>query len=217
MTHAEALFLVTGLLYLERRVTYRRLSKEFGLDEDLIAHVRHELTVGQRLAVDEGDAVLVWRGEEAPARTRVRETPDGPGAEAEPHAGAREARPDAGGFEAERRQLTVMFCDLVGSTALSTRLDPEDLREVITAFHDQCRAGIRRFGGFIARYMGDGVLVELRAATSLARLWHANGETERAAALLSPLYEGFTEGFETRDLAEAQRLLAALGARARTG
>jgi class 3 adenylate cyclase/predicted ATPase len=61
--------------------------------------------------------------------------------------------------EAERRQLTVMFCDLVGSTALSTKLDPEDMREVITSFQDKCRQAIRQYGGFIARYMGDGMLV----------------------------------------------------------
>ncbi len=61
--------------------------------------------------------------------------------------------------EAERRQLTVMFCDLVGSTALSTQLDPEDMREVITSFQDRCRQAIRQYAGFIARYMGDGVLV----------------------------------------------------------
>ena len=61
--------------------------------------------------------------------------------------------------EAERRQLTVMFCDLVGSTELSTRLDPEDLQEVITAFQNKCRVAIQRYAGFIARYMGDGILV----------------------------------------------------------
>jgi hypothetical protein len=61
--------------------------------------------------------------------------------------------------EAERRQLTVMFCDLVGSTALSGKLDPEDLREVITSFQDKCREAIDRYSGFIARYMGDGMLV----------------------------------------------------------
>ena len=61
--------------------------------------------------------------------------------------------------DAERRQLTVMFCDLVGSTALSTELDPEDLRDVIAAFQDRCRVAIERYEGFIARYMGDGLLV----------------------------------------------------------
>jgi class 3 adenylate cyclase/predicted ATPase len=59
---------------------------------------------------------------------------------------------------AERRQLTVMFCDLVGSTALSARLDPEDLRGVIGAYHGCCAEWIERKGGFVAKYMGDGVL-----------------------------------------------------------
>jgi class 3 adenylate cyclase/predicted ATPase len=60
---------------------------------------------------------------------------------------------------AERRQLTVMFCDLVGSTALSARLDPEDLREVIGAYHRAVAEIIARLDGFVSRYMGDGVLV----------------------------------------------------------
>ena len=60
---------------------------------------------------------------------------------------------------AERRQVTVMFSDLVGSTALSARLDPEDLREVISAYQKCIAHTVRRFGGFVAKYMGDGVLV----------------------------------------------------------
>src|SRR6185437_4385606 len=59
---------------------------------------------------------------------------------------------------AERRQLTVMFIDLVGSTALSTRLDPEDLQEIIGAYHRCCAKVITQSGGFVARYLGDGVL-----------------------------------------------------------
>ena len=61
--------------------------------------------------------------------------------------------------QAERRQLTVMFCDLVGSTALSTGMDPEDLRDVIASFQSRCSAAIRRYDGFVAKYMGDGILV----------------------------------------------------------
>src|SRR5215467_5147745 len=61
--------------------------------------------------------------------------------------------------DAERRQLTVMFTDLVGSTALSTKLDPEDLRSVIGAYHQCVAQTVGRFGGFVARYMGDGVLI----------------------------------------------------------
>jgi class 3 adenylate cyclase len=60
---------------------------------------------------------------------------------------------------AERRQLTVMFCDLVGSTALSARFDPEDLRNVIGAYHRCVAETVARFAGFVAKYMGDGVLV----------------------------------------------------------
>jgi class 3 adenylate cyclase len=60
---------------------------------------------------------------------------------------------------AERRQVTVMFSDLVGSTALSARMDPEDLREVISAYQQCVAETVRRFGGFVAKYMGDGVLV----------------------------------------------------------
>ena len=59
----------------------------------------------------------------------------------------------------ERRQLTVLFCDLVGSTPLSSRLDPEELREVIGAYHRCVADTVERFGGFVARYMGDGALV----------------------------------------------------------
>jgi predicted ATPase/class 3 adenylate cyclase len=61
--------------------------------------------------------------------------------------------------DAERRQLTVMFCDLVGSTALSTKLDPEDLRSVIGAYHKCVAETVARFEGFVAKYMGDGVLI----------------------------------------------------------
>src|SRR5690349_7667007 len=64
-----------------------------------------------------------------------------------------------GTLSAERRQLTVMFCDLVGSTALSTRLDPEDLREIIAAYHRCVAETVSWFGGFVAKYMGDGVLM----------------------------------------------------------
>ena len=59
---------------------------------------------------------------------------------------------------AERRHLTVMFCDLVGSTALSARLDPEDMRQVIRAYQDACSGVVARYDGFVAKFMGDGIL-----------------------------------------------------------
>ena len=61
--------------------------------------------------------------------------------------------------QAERRQLTVMFCDLVGSTALSARVDPEDLQQILRAYQSRVKDVVRGYGGYIARYMGDGALV----------------------------------------------------------
>ena len=61
--------------------------------------------------------------------------------------------------EAERRQLTVLFCDMVGSTALSEKLDPEDLRDVMRAYQDACAGAIHRFDGHIAQTLGDGLMV----------------------------------------------------------
>src|SRR5262245_24138858 len=77
----------------------------------------------------------------------------------EPVPPAPEAEPDPASQDtAERRQVTVMFADLVGSTALSTRMDPEDLREIISAYQKCVVDTVHRFDGFVARYMGDGVL-----------------------------------------------------------
>src|SRR5450631_2734770 len=85
----------------------------------------------------------------------LRAEADGPTSLSE----AAPARDEAANDTAERRQVTVMFSDLVGSTALSARLDLEDLREVISAYQRCVADTVRRFGGFVARYMGDGVLI----------------------------------------------------------
>lgn len=74
--------------------------------------------------------------------------------------GVRVASPDPGAAppEAERRQVTVLFCDMVGSTELSARLDPEDLRAIISGFHAACARAIAQADGFVAKYLGDGLL-----------------------------------------------------------
>ncbi|WP_092258706.1 adenylate/guanylate cyclase domain-containing protein [Bradyrhizobium sp. Rc3b] len=90
---------------------------------------------------------------------------------------------------AERRQLTVMFCDLVGSTALATKLDPEDLRDIIAKYRDSVAAVVRKYGGTISRYIGDGMLIlfghpsaheddaerSVRAALEIAATRHVPG------------------------------------------
>jgi hypothetical protein len=133
------------VLCLERRVSYRRLKKEFGLDDETLEDVRHELIV-KRLAVDEGGEGLAFLG------AALFETGD-----AQPPAFVPVAAPVSASIaavsEAERRQLTVMFCDLVGSTALSTAMDPEDLRDVIASYQNRCSAAIRHYDGFVAKFM----------------------------------------------------------------
>ena len=90
----------------------------------------------------------------------------------------------------ERRQLTVMFCDLVGSTAMAQRLDPEDLRALILRFQQLVRDLVARYDGFVARYMGDGVLVyfgyPVAHEDDAARAIHAGLGIVRAAQLLDP-------------------------------
>src|SRR5215471_3074901 len=85
---------------------------------------------------------------------------------------------------AERRHLTVMFCDLVGSTALASRLDPEDLRDVIGAYQRCVAEAISQYDGFVAKYMGDGILVYFgyreRMRTTLS------GRSGPGSALLMP-------------------------------
>src|SRR5262249_1833421 len=102
---------------------------------------------------------LSGEGEPASAKSRTRKRAQRPGR------APRSSRPSAtapsrpAAPEAERRQLTVMFCDLVGSTPLAEKLDPEDLRQVILAYQQVCAEQIRRFEGYLARYVGDGLLV----------------------------------------------------------
>jgi hypothetical protein len=85
---------------------------------------------------------------------------------------------------AERRQITVLFCDLVGSTALAAEMDPEDLREVISAYHRCVAHEVDALGGFVAKYMGNGVLVYfspvgVRADKQSGSSFHREGQRRR--------------------------------------
>src|SRR3954449_1114375 len=97
------------------------------------------------------EAIAALRSNAMPTETSAQVSPSAP----PDLTGA----PGASETTAERRPLSVMFCDLIGSTALSARLDPEDLREVIRGYQARVAATIQQFNGFIARYVGDGVLI----------------------------------------------------------
>jgi TOMM system kinase/cyclase fusion protein len=98
-------------------------------------------------------------GKPALAKGRKQKGTKTPGQAPRPAARPTTARPRATAPEAERRQLTVMFCDLVGSTALSEQLDPEELRDVVRAYHETCAGAISHYGGHTAQHLGDGLLV----------------------------------------------------------
>jgi class 3 adenylate cyclase len=129
----------------EKRLSYRVLKRRLQLDDDLLEDLKEDLIYAKHLAVDEDGKVLVWVEEAALQRAPPRQV------------GAPARSPSA--REAERRQLTVLFCDLVDSTVLASQLDPEDLREVVRAYQDTCAKVIARFEGHIAQYLGDGLLV----------------------------------------------------------
>src|SRR5262245_30249626 len=164
MTFEELLDHAIDMLRRRGRVTYRALKLQFHLDDETLDVLKDELMYGQQLAVDEEGRVLVWAGPRAtPPATRspLFATQDdhpeqAPSAEDVPATAAVQTPhvPDA-----ERRQLTVLFCDLVDSTALASQLDPEELRQVVQAYQATCAKVIARYEGHIAQYLGDGLLV----------------------------------------------------------
>src|SRR5712691_9231695 len=162
MEFAEVLVQVINLLAREKRLSYRALKLRFNLDDEYIEGLKEEIIYAKRLAVDEEGRVLVWTGDAGappqpiPPASQTVHHPHAPPASPPQAASAETAshRP-----EAERRQITVMFCDVVDSTRLSSQLDPEDYREVIRAYQATCAEVIQRFEGHIAQYLGDGLLV----------------------------------------------------------
>ena len=162
MTFDELLAQVYELLQRQGRVSYRALKLRFNLDDAYLEGLKDELIYAQQVAVDEAGRVLVWTGQ---AGTTSASALQPPPAMQPPDPQADQSRHEvsppaaAGVADAERRQLTVMFCDLVDSTPLSERLDPEELRQVVRAYQAACAAVIQRFDGYIAQHLGDGLLV----------------------------------------------------------
>jgi class 3 adenylate cyclase len=160
MTFAEILAHVIAVLQREGRISYRALQRRFDLDDAYLDDVKVELIEAKQLARDENGRILVWAEQAATTAppTTAQEGPPGsvPGVQTPQEASAH-VTPRVP--EAERRQLTVLFCDLVDSTALASQLDPEDLREVVRAYQETCAKVIARFDGHIAQYLGDGLLV----------------------------------------------------------
>src|SRR5262245_11020677 len=162
MDFYEILARVIEVLQREGRTSYRALKRQFGLDDAYLEDLKVELIEVKQLAVDQNGTMLVWIGdpETTPAATPpLPHTAQHPATHtaSPPRTVTPLTAPPVS--DAERRQLTVLFCDLVDSTALARQLDPEDLREVVRAYQDTCARVIARYDGHIAQYLGDGLLV----------------------------------------------------------
>jgi class 3 adenylate cyclase/predicted ATPase len=119
------------------RVSYQALKLKFDLDDKHFQALKEELLFAHRGTIRDEGSGFVWAGEPRVSR----------------------ATPQSQSPEAERRHLTMLFCDLVGSTPLAGQFDPEEWREIMRAYYDTCGKVIARFDGHIAVYLGDGLLV----------------------------------------------------------
>ena len=162
MTFDDILTQVIDVLKSQGRISYGAIKRRYDLDDAYLEDLKDEIIHAQRLAMDEDGRILVWVGDSGGAPVSSF-----PSIQAEPQSPPQHDQPTQGVSlpteshtpDAERRQLTVMFCDLVESTKLASQLDPEDLREVVRAYQRVCSDVITRFDGHIAQLLGDGLLV----------------------------------------------------------
>src|SRR5918999_735879 len=161
MTFEEILDQANSMLQRRGRLTYGTLQRQFQLDDAALATLKDELLYSQPHVVDDAGRGLVWTGATGttpdlsplPPPPLSAESPQGQTVQVAPPPGAPRSA------DAERRQLTVLFCDLVDSTGLASQRDPEELRQVVQAYQATCAKVIARFEGHIAQYLGDGLLV----------------------------------------------------------
>src|SRR6266446_3718532 len=161
MTFDDILEQVITLLQRQGRMSYRALKMRFNLDDEYLDILKEELLYVHPVRDDEGRG-LVWTGNvEGTIATPSPPHQAIPAPLTQDTALVQPTSPvmTSPTPEAERRQLTVMFCDLVDSTTLSSQLDPEEYRDVVRAYQHLCAEVITQFDGHIAQLLGDGLLV----------------------------------------------------------
>src|SRR6266700_6883808 len=161
MTFEEILDQAIALLRRRGRLTYSTLKRQFQLDDAALEDLQNELIAGQRLAADEQGNVLVWTGAEGSAPS-----PTAPSASSQnrlplaytPAYLAEKILTSRSALEGERKQVTVLFADIVGFTTLAEQLDPEVVHDIINRCFEGITAEVHRFEGTINQYTGDGVM-----------------------------------------------------------
>jgi class 3 adenylate cyclase/tetratricopeptide (TPR) repeat protein len=162
MTFEEMLQQTIEILRNRGRMSYRALKRQFDIDDAYLEDLKEEILYAYPQVTEEEGRGLVWTAADTTMSVPTPVPVQPAQATATPERSAtKEPSPTAAPSapEAERRQLTVMFCDLAASTQLSQQLDPEDLREVIRAYQETAVAVVQRFGGYAAQYLGDGLLL----------------------------------------------------------
>jgi class 3 adenylate cyclase len=142
MTFDDILAQIIDILQRQGRISYGAIKRRYDLDDSYLEDLKGELIHAQRLATDEDGRVLVWVGDSGGAKLSAAQSTQSiqqaplPQPLSSQSASLSPTLPHTP--EAERRQLTVLFCDLVDSTTLASQLDPEDLREVVRAYQRVC-------------------------------------------------------------------------------
>jgi class 3 adenylate cyclase len=198
MDYDELVAKVIELLQREKRVPYRVLKRRFELDDDYIEDLKVDLIEAKRLAVDENDRILVWVGEQAsPSPPRLSLTPEPTASppttpEREPlsytpkHL-AEKILTSRSALEGERKQVTVLFCDLANSTPIAERIGPEAMHTLLNRFFELALNEIHRYEGTINQFLGDGFMALFGAP--LAHEDHARRGVLSALALQRTLQE----------------------------
>src|SRR6266446_9532063 len=170
MTFDDILAQVLALLQREGRVSYRALKLRFDLNDDYIEGIKDELIYAKKLAVDEEHRVLVWVGGQAAASALppVPETPDLTSAPATDQAReplaytpkhlAEKILTSRSALAGERKQVTVLFCDLANSTPIAERLGPEHMHTLLNRFFELALQEVHRYEGTINQFLGDGFM-----------------------------------------------------------
>ena len=152
---------VVILLRQRRRLTYRALRRQFDLDDEALNELKEEVLYSESRVVDDEGAGLIWTGDAE--KIQIPAARAAPNSQYPIHRQARTQKAPLpikpSSADGERRQLSVMFCDLVDATMLSGQVDPEEYREILRAYQSTCAEVIHQFSGFIAQHLGDALLV----------------------------------------------------------
>ncbi len=155
MTFDELLSLVLELLQKEKRVSYRALKRRFKLDDDDLEDLKAEIIDAKQLATDENHKVLVWA---APDSSLLSYTPK--------HL-TEQILTTRSALEGERKQVTVLFCDLVDSSGLAQQVDPEAMHQVMDQVLRLLASAVHRYEGTVNQYLGDGLMALFGAPVAL--------------------------------------------------